>query len=368
MKYRIAIVRRESISSVDGVNRFIFNLADGLSAIGHEVFLVSYSRYGIFSPDIDVRAFFGLEGNAKIYSLTDYSNSIQWAKIALSWLTVGSRFLKDLDLDAIIVNGITPLTNKKLRISVNHGIRTEDGESWKTIQNQMRLRTGRFLYKQFSDHRVCISKALQEQFQEFIGLRSTVIPLPVKLHFFNNLPADKRENSILHVGTRPGKNPEVSIKAVKFLTEKMKIDAKLTIAGSRTSFIDKIAAKYSDMGDRLNFVFDADRNKMCDLLQHSRALLLPSYYEGTPYSVIESFASGLPVVVSHAVPEEMVVDGFNGYRVKGFEPSDYAAKLASLLSYPNNWINISKNSFKSAQYYSYINVAKKYEHEISDFS
>jgi glycosyltransferase involved in cell wall biosynthesis len=146
----------------------------------------------------------------------------------------------------------------------------------------------------------------------------------------------------------------------------MKIDASLTIVGPKSNYIENLVNKYSQvMGKRLNFVFDADMNTISDLLSQSQALLLPSHYEGTPYSIIEAFACGVPVVVSHAVPKEMVSNGYNGYRVDGFEPSSYAAKLAELMTNPDNWVNISKNAFESAQKYSYINVAKQYENVIS---
>jgi glycosyltransferase involved in cell wall biosynthesis len=366
VKLRIALLRRECISTIDGVNRFIFSLADGLRVLGNEVFIISYSGRGLNSPEGDIRSFFGVEEDFKIYSLIDTSTSTPLPKVGISWITAGSGLLKNLDLDAIILNGIAPLRTNVLKISVTHGLRSLNAASWKTPINQLNLQIGRFLYRKYSDYRVCISEGIQKEFQALIGLKSSVIPLPLKLHFFKNSSFSTRENSILHIGTRSGKNAEVSIKAVNFLVDKMKIDATLTIVGPKSDYILNLFNKYSQiMGNRLNFVFDADMTTISDLLSHSQALLLPSKYEGTPYSILEAFASGVPVIVSQAVPKEMVLNGYNGFRIEGFNYLSYAAKLMELMTNSNNWVTFSKNAFESAQKYSYISVARQYEKVIS---
>jgi L-malate glycosyltransferase len=366
MKLRIAILRRECISTIDGVNRFIFNLADGLSVLGHEVFIVSYSERRTGSPEGDARRFFGVEEDFKIYSLTHTSRSTPWPKVGILWMTSGSELLKSLDLDSVILNGITPLRTNVPKISVTHGLASPDRANWQTPMNRFTKQFGRFLYRKYSDYRICVSKDMQKEFQDLIGLQSSVINLPVKLHLFNNSPFSSRKKSILHVGTRPGKNVELSIKSVQFLVNKMNVDATLTIVGPRNDYIMELLNKYSQiMGNRLRFVFDAKINTISDLLSSSKVLLLPSFYEGTPYSILEAFASGVPAVVSQAVPKEMILNGYNGFRIEDFNPSSYAAKLAELLANSDNWMNFSKNAFESAQKYSYTNVSRQYEKVIS---
>ncbi|MEM4452188.1 MAG: hypothetical protein QW182_03150 [Thermosphaera sp.] len=44
---RIGLIRREFITHLDGVNRFIANLAEAFKLLGHEVFILSWSLRGV---------------------------------------------------------------------------------------------------------------------------------------------------------------------------------------------------------------------------------------------------------------------------------------------------------------------------------
>jgi len=71
-------------------------------------------------------------------------------------------------------------------------------------------------------------------------------------------------------------------------------------------------------------------------------------------------ACGTPVVVSNAVPEEVVMDGFNGIRVNSFDPWDYANALERLLLDEELWLRLSRNGLEFVKQFDYIEVAKKY--------
>jgi len=102
------------------------------------------------------------------------------------------------------------------------------------------------------------------------------------------------------------------------------------------------------------------KRELPELLCRSKALILPSSYEALPYTCLEAMACGTPVVVSSAIPEEVVIDGFNGIRVNSFNPVDYASALEKLLVNNELWLNLSINSLKFARRFNYIDIAKKY--------
>jgi len=95
-------------------------------------------------------------------------------------------------------------------------------------------------------------------------------------------------------------------------------------------------------------------------LCNAKAIILPSAYEALPYAVLESMACGTPVVVSEAVPEEVVTNGYNGIRVRGFNPRDYAEALERLLRDGGLWERLSRKSLEFVRQFDYIEVAKRY--------
>ncbi|MGB9959773.1 MAG: glycosyltransferase family 4 protein [Candidatus Bathyarchaeales archaeon] len=362
MVLKIGITRREYVTNLDGVNRFLFTLADGLSVLGHEVYVISHSFRGCPYSELFryLKNYFDIERNYKIYMLSPSGGSESWPKIALSWFLNGSRLINQLDLDVVIVNGVVPLNTKSIKIAVCHGFQAGIFPKLRGLKRQLYFRFVKYIYRYNTDAVICVSPQLKKEFRELIGIDSLGVPLPLKCHLFNG--NRERNNLIIHIGTRPGKNVEISIKTLKILVEKMHVNAKLVIIGPWNMYIEGLASKYRKMiPEHLSFVFEGDPPTVRKFLAEGKVLILPSRYEAFSYVVLEAFASGLPVVVSKAIPEELVVDGFNGFRVSSFEPKDYAAKLSALFESVDLWEEMSRAARVTAEKYSYINIAKQYE-------
>jgi glycosyltransferase involved in cell wall biosynthesis len=74
-------------------------------------------------------------------------------------------------------------------------------------------------------------------------------------------------------------------------------------------------------------------NEMVSLYHAADALVMPSLYEGLPNAVLESHASGLPAVVSHAANiDHLVLDGRTGFEVPTFDHEALAEALARLFA------------------------------------
>ena len=109
---KVAIIRRGDVGGIDGVNRFIFTLADGLRKLDYQVMVFGHHMTGnpseLFSVDVKTCAI---------------SNSIHggYVKCMLDWFTCGSRILRAFEPDMIIVNGVVPLKLRTFKVAVNHG-------------------------------------------------------------------------------------------------------------------------------------------------------------------------------------------------------------------------------------------------------
>jgi len=163
------------------------------------------------------------------------------------------------------------------------------------------------LYKRY-DKVICVSYKLREEVRSVLGVDCEVIPLPMKLELYKPRSISEREDIVVHIGTRPVKNPHISIEAVKLLRRR----------GFNTKLIVIGALSEHPKDESIEYRYGLRENEKNELLCKAKALILPSSYETLSYVVLEAMACGTPVVVSKAVPEEIVVNNFNGIRVDSF--------------------------------------------------
>jgi len=88
------------------------------------------------------------------------------------------------------------------------------------------------LYKGY-DRVICVSSKTKDEVKKVLNVDCSVIPIPVKLDLFKPVRYDEKEDVIVHIGTRPVKNPLISIEALRILRRKG-YSIKLVVVGSPT--------------------------------------------------------------------------------------------------------------------------------------
>jgi len=345
---RIAIIRREYITHLDGVNRFCAYIAEGLRRLGHEVFIASWSFYGVEREDLSrwLAEVHGLDGKIPVYTIEkDPRHGDPWAEMLFDWWFKGSNLLKELSVDVVVVNGVVPLRFKP-KVVVAHG--PLGRVSW---LQRLILKS---LYGMY-DYVVCVSKASEQEYRG-IARCNEIIPLPFKPGLYMPKPLEHRSNIVIHVGTAPRKNPQVSVEAVRILRERG-LDMRLVFVGARSSLVEEFARRYSFV----ETLFGIDERTKAELLSNAKALILPSSGEALPYTTLEAMASGTPPVISSTVPDDVVVDEFNGVRVNTFDPVDYANVLEKLLGDEDLWLKLSRNGVEFVKRFDQVEVARRYE-------
>ncbi|MEL9909435.1 MAG: glycosyltransferase family 4 protein [Ignisphaera sp.] len=343
---KIALIRREYITHLDGVNRFIAWLAEGLYKLGHEPVILSWC----FKEDVPrdelgkwFKEIHGLDVELPIETLRNRPcRGNPWAKILLDWYAKGGSILKGFGAEVAIVNGVVPLRFKP-KIAVAHG-------PLPTIFRWRRL-VLKTLYSAY-DAVVCVSKASQREYRG-ITTCGAIIPLPMKLDLYR--PRSVRENIVVHIGTRHIKNPHISVEAVEMLRSKG-VGVELYIIGSGTPYIEELAKNKP----YVHLLFDVSEKEKIDVLCRARALVLPSSGETFSFTTLEAMACGTPPVVSSAVPEEVVVNGFNGLKIDSLDPKEYAEALEKLLTDDELWKTLSMNGLDFVKQFNYIDVARRY--------
>jgi len=339
---RIALIRREYITHLDGVNRFIALLAEGLAKLGHDPLIMTWCFNGIAKDQLPdwFAKMHGLSTTIAIYTLQrGPCQGDPWLKIAWDWWLNGSKLLHKKGVDAVIVNGIVTLRFRP-KILVVHDLGP-------ALTFRRYLFLGKGILKRY-DKIVCISDKTREELHTVLGCSCDVIPIPMKLEFYR--PSESRENVIVHIGTRQVKNPQISIEAIRIL-RKRGYDVKLIIIG------DQVNAPSDESIILRRSISEEEKIK---ILCKAKALILPSSYEGFSYTSLEAMACGTPPIVSTAVPKEVVIDSYNGLRVHTLDPRDYAAALERLLTDQELWLKLSRNGREFVKQFNYIEIANKY--------
>jgi len=345
---RIGIIRREYITHLDGVNRFCAYLAEGLRKLGHEVFIASWSFCGVDREWLSkwFAEVHGLDEEIPVYTIEEKPrHGDPWTKILFDWRFKGSRLLRELGADVVVVNGVVPLRFEP-KVAVAH-------EPLGRVSRLQRL-VLKALYGMY-DYVVYVSKASEEEYKG-ITRCNEIIPLPFKPGLYRPKPLEHRSNTVVHVGTAPRKNPQVSVEAVRILRERG-LDVKLVFVGARSSLVEELAGRYSFV----EALFGIDERIKAELLSTAKALILPSSGEALPYTVLEAMASGTPPVVSSAVPGDVVADYFNGVRVDSLNPVDYANALEKLFRDEDLWLRLSRSGVEFVKRFDRVEVARRYE-------
>lgn len=163
-----------------------------------------------------------------------------------------------------------------------------------------------------------------------------------------------------HIGKFiPVKNHNYLIEVFKFFNS-INSNSILLLVGEG-ELLDDIKNKVSrlDLADKV--IFTGVRTDVHELLQAMDVFVLPSIYEGLPLTLIEAQASGIPILASDNITDEVKIkDNLFFYDINA-HPSSWAQKLNNLV-YKSN--RLADNDALIVQGYCIEDTAAKYERMI----
>ncbi len=125
----------------------------------------------------------------------------------------------------------------------------------------------------------------------------------------------------------------------------------------------------------IKFHGDISQNHLVNLYLNSDIIVLPTFMEGTPLAIIEAMKCGVVPIVNKLPGgiDELIKDGFNGFKVQNNEPENYANKIQLLSenknilqflsenasSLANSNYDAISNTFQIEKYFHFIQGAKK---------
>lgn len=329
---RVVITRAWSALFPDGVNTFIFELGAAMIKKDLEVHIVS--GCGVPANHSKISHLFDISEIPEIHYLKE-GRFRSRAEEVMHWLINGTSTLRSLEPDITIINGVVPCWPSGSRIIVCHGLKT--GGSYPIAQKLYDC----LMYRAMGSL-VAVSQRLKREITSELKFKNiTVIPIGLNIRRYSSLPLYQREKAILHVGTKSVKNLSTTLKAFEIVSKKIP-GVKLYVAGSD---IVKHKLVKNELKDSVNFLGTISRQELRTIYSKVTAVSAPSFYESFSYATLEAFASGTPVVGSNAIPEELLIDCYNGYRITS--PKDHltlAKRLQELFLDASNWRSMSSNA------------------------
>ncbi len=154
---------------------------------------------------------------------------------------------------------------------------------------------------------------------ERLVVKSNFVPDPGENHI-------DREDFFLFVGRLSAeKNAETVLKAFS-----SGMGGKIILIGDGPDR-EKLEKQFLGKGN-ITFAGALDRNMVLDHMKRCKALIFAStWYEGLPFTIIEAFASGTPVIASRlGSMVELIEDGYNGLHFEVGDMEDLKVKIEQL--------------------------------------
>ncbi len=303
---KIAII--SSSLGIGGAQRFASNLSFIIEDLGYEVHNI------IINDSVE----YDYKGKLLNLGLLCKNNLIKKIKKAV----LICQYLKNQDIDIVIDNRTRLHFLRDLVYKLVYGNRkclyvVHSSKLLMYLPNSVFL--AKILYSK-NDKVICVSKEIEEKinfkynFKNIVTIYNSIEINNLKLEKPLNLP----EKFFLFFGRFDEKVKNLTLMIESFIKSKIyKNDYKLILMGDG---IDKdfIKEKIKQLKcEDFIKVLPFEKNPI-PFIQHSRATVLTSKFEGFPMSLLESLASGIPVIAVDCPtgPKEIVIDKFNGLLIE----------------------------------------------------
>jgi len=211
------------------------------------------------------------------------------------------------------------------------------------VQLSRRVLVQQRVYTRAVDRYVAVSRDVKEHLVEGLGWPAAKIDV---VHNSVDVDAFTRPRSPSLRAELAGE-PELAVVLVPARLEAQKgqrdlLHAAVQVPGVRLVFAGdgpdrdelEALARELDVADRATFL--GHRRDIAELMAACDLVVLPSWYEGLPLSLLEAMAADVPVVATRiGGVDELVRDGVDGLLVEPRAPAALAAAITRLLDSPD---------------------------------
>lgn len=268
-----------------------------------------------------------------------------------SYLWQASAYLKRNNFDLVIAHAFLPgliaklfmIIKKKPAILVVHGTSIGTG-----LNNGPKASLEKFILTKIKySAEITVSR-------DFLKIKNvnkiiSYIPNGVDPIFFKSLqPVKRTKKSLLFVGRlHPQKNLSSLVAAINLLSQE-KFPVKLTIVGDgpqKQPILSQI--KHNGLESSIKMEGSQYGSDLAKYYQSNQAFILPSIYEGQALTILEAWASKMPVIVSKTGDNlYLVKEGANGYFIDNQSSPKSIAKAIKKALGNNNLNKLGQNGYE----------------------
>jgi len=234
--------------------------------------------------------------------------------------------------------------------------------------NQIILAIDKYVLEKGSKKIISVSEGVKREILENYQVpeeKIEVIPNGVDLEEFKP-DVEKREKIRMKYGVDENdvvlmfSGYEFKRKGLRYIIEALpgvKENVRLMVVGRDNPRRYQELASKLGVHDRI--VFTGFVPEIADYYTASDIFVFPTAYEAFSLATLEAVASGLPILATKVNgTEELIEDGYNGFFIKK-DPKDIAEKVNLLVEDENLRKQMGKNARKTAEKYSWDEIAKR---------
>lgn len=350
---RIVITRRFALDVRDGINIFVFALADALLEDGHAVDILA-TRVG---DPARLQALYAPRRMARLHEVEPRPTRVGVEGLTAGWLGRGRRWIHQLQPHLVINNGALPFGGPEHTCNLAHDL------GWATAQRRFdRLRTW---YKRYAyargDEVVALCPEVGQGLSQQLGIDAAmvrVIPPTVRPGDRPNRPVTDRDDVIVHTGTGAYKDPGATIRAFAAL---QRSSTRLIIEGDVTPELRGLVAGLpTATRSRIELVGQLSATALGSLLETARVAAFPTAYTVPTASatVVEAIVAGTPIVGSTVLSRSVLDPGVNG--ISCADDAALARAFGRLLDDDDAWDQLSAGARALAPRFDARTVAASY--------
>jgi len=217
---------------------------------------------------------------------------------------------------------------------------------------------------------VTVSKAVEQKIKQQYGLTNTkTIYNPVIFpDAVNDKPSGLPETYFLFFGRLEDaiKNLSLLLEAYELSDAKQKGVSMILLGdgSDKDALAEKIQQK--QLGSFVKII--PEKNQVLPFVQHAKATVLTSRYEGFPMSLIESLAAGTPVISvdCESGPNEIVRNEVNGLLVENHKPEVLANAMNLFVTDEKLYQNCKNNAKQSVEHLSLNAIAQAWQQLLNE--